>query len=103
MSKNEKNLKKEEIEKKREFILKSFQIFDFIEKNAIDNTEVNTMNTYLKRSLLQFFLQDDNKRETMIPMILELVGCNPQQISTAQRQWKRSKQLFAKTSGWFGL
>ena len=58
------------------------------------------LNAYLKRTLLQFFLQDDSKRDAMIPMILELVGCNEQQITTAQRQWARSRQFFK--TGIFG-
>jgi chromosome segregation ATPase len=62
---------------------------------------IHVMNAYLKRSMLQFFLQDEPKREAMIPMILELVGCNEHQIATAQRQWARSHQFFSR--GLFGL
>ena len=61
-----------------------------------------TMNSYLKRTLLQFFLQDGAKRDEMIPMILELVGCNEQQIATVQRQWARQHQFFSK-GGFFGF
>jgi soluble P-type ATPase len=63
--------------------------------------ETHVMNAYLKRSMLQFFLQDEPKREAMIPMILELVGCNEHQIATAQRQWARSHQFFSR--GLFGF
>jgi hypothetical protein len=63
--------------------------------------EAHVMNAYLKRSMLQFFLQDEPNREAMIPMILELVGCNEHQIATAQRQWARSHQFFSK--GLFGF
>ena len=61
-----------------------------------------TISLYLKRTMLQFFLQYDSKKDELIPMILELVGCNQQQISAAQRQWARSHQLFSRTS-FFGF
>jgi chromosome segregation ATPase len=51
----------------------------------------HVMNAYLKRVMLQFFLQDETKRDSLIPMILKLVGCTDQQIATAQRQWARSR------------
>ncbi|KAH0794689.1 viral A-type inclusion protein [Histomonas meleagridis] len=95
-----------------------FYIDNKIKKNENDENELkkengvnhrnrdaendSTMRMYLRRSMLQFFLQDDAKKEAMIPMILELVGCTQQQIATAQRQWARSHQLFAKTS-FFGF
>jgi hypothetical protein len=58
---------------------------------------------YLKSTLVQFFGRDAGTRDGLIPLILELVGCNEQQIQTAQRHWQRSNQLIHKTTGFFGL
>ena len=66
------------------------------------NKGKGVMDTYLKRTLMQFFLQDEQTRVSLIPMILELVGCTPQQIATAQRQWERTHQI-AKKTGFFGF
>jgi chromosome segregation ATPase len=70
-------------------------------KGAPDEKKIT--DTYLKRVLLQFFLQDDATREELIPLILELVGCTEQHILAAQRQWQRSVHASPKTSGFFGL
>jgi uncharacterized coiled-coil protein SlyX len=56
---------------------------------------------YLKRVLLQFFLQDDATREPLIPLILELVGCTEQHILAAKRQWQRSTHAIPRSSGFF--
>ena len=63
--------------------------------------EVVLVGTYLKSTLIQFFAQDAKSRGDLIPLILELVGCNEQQINAARRQWERSNQLIQKTSGFF--
>lgn len=64
--------------------------------------EVLLVNTYLKSSLIQFFAQDSQGRANLIPLILELVGCNEQQIRAARRQWARSNQFIQK-AGIFGI
>jgi hypothetical protein len=51
------------------------------------------MRVYLKRVLLQFFLQDASKRAPLIPVILNLVGCNEKQISTVQRVWLKRNNV----------
>jgi chromosome segregation ATPase len=61
------------------------------------------LNAYLKSTLIQFFGQDAVNRSALIPLILELVGCTPQQVRAAQRQWERSNHLINKTVGFFGL
>jgi chromosome segregation ATPase len=65
--------------------------------------QVVMINKYLKTTLIQFFGQDAANRSQMVPLILELAGCNRQQIRAAQRQWERSNQLIHKTAGFFGL
>ena len=48
--------------------------------------------------LLQFFLlPDDSTRKSMIPILLELVGCDSNQIELAKRQWENSHQFFHQT------
>ena len=54
--------------------------------------------TYLKRVLLQFFLQNDSKRDQLVPLILELAGCNETQIAAATRQYQRTTQKSANKS-----
>jgi hypothetical protein len=61
------------------------------------------LTAYLKSTLIQFFGRDAGTRDGLIPLILELVGCNERQIRTAQRHWERSNQLIHKTTGFFGL
>jgi chromosome segregation ATPase len=59
---------------------------------------------YLRRVVLQFFSQEmESERETMVPLILELVGCTQEQISVVVRHHSRKQQLIAKTSGLFGF
>jgi len=43
--------------------------------------------SYLKKTILQFFLQDDTEREPLIPVILSIVGCDEKQITMAKRKW----------------
>jgi hypothetical protein len=61
------------------------------------------LNAYLKSTLIQFFGQDAANRSALIPLILELVGCTPQQVQAAQRQWQRSNHLINKTTTFFGF
>jgi hypothetical protein len=56
---------------------------------------------YLKRALLQFFLQGDAKRDHMIPVILQLVGASPDEIRTAQRHWTVSQHWITQTLDMF--
>lgn len=60
-------------------------------------------NAYLRSTLIQFFSQDSVSRASLVPLILELVGCTRQQIRAAKRQWERSNQLIQKTTGFFGF
>lgn len=66
------------------------------EKRARDDS-------YLKGILLQFFSVDlDSERLLMIPIILELVGCNKEQIAVVTQQYERKKNLLSR-NGLFGL
>ena len=56
--------------------------------------------SYLKKSLLQFFLQDEQSQKLMIPIILSLVGCDEDQKQAAVRQWIENRQLINRTHFW---
>jgi hypothetical protein len=48
---------------------------------------------YLRKVLLQFFVQDGKTRDTLVPVILSVVGCDDDQIQGAIHQWTQSNQL----------
>jgi DNA repair exonuclease SbcCD ATPase subunit len=59
---------------------------------------------YLRKVVLQFFSQEmEDERGTMVPLILELVGCTPEQVAVVKRHLQRNEHLIAKTTGLFGL
>jgi chromosome segregation ATPase len=59
---------------------------------------------YLRKVVLQFFsVEMESERATMVPLILELVGCTPEQISVVMRHRSRCQNLIAKTTGFFGF
>lgn len=54
--------------------------------------QVNT--DYLKKVLLQFFLQDDlATRNSLIPVMLGLVQCEDKEIQVAMKKWSDSQQI----------
>ncbi|KAK8893570.1 hypothetical protein M9Y10_021993 [Tritrichomonas musculus] len=49
---------------------------------------------YLKKVLLQFFLQDDlQTRSSLIPVMLRLVQCEDKEIQVAMKKWADSQQI----------
>ena len=48
---------------------------------------------YIRKVLLQFFLQDGSTREALIPVILNLVGCDENMIQKAKRSLAESNQI----------
>lgn len=57
----------------------------------------------LRKTLLQFFLTDEENQENLIPVILEIVGCNKEQIEGAITNYKRHQHLINKAGSFFGL
>ena len=53
-----------------------------------------TLKLYLKRSLLQFFMQDEAKRAGLVPVILEIAGCSESEIQVAQRLWQKRNSFY---------
>ena len=91
--------------------LQSFQIANIKPKNKINRKQRKDImkekrardDSYLKGILLQFFSVDlDSERLLMIPIILELVGCNKEQIAVVTQQYERKKNLLSR-NGLFGL
>jgi hypothetical protein len=59
----------------------------------------------LKKAVLQYFLRDVGNQEHLVPVILELVGCTPEQIRAAVRKVKSNQQMVNRARsvfGWFG-
>ncbi|EAY04115.1 hypothetical protein TVAG_483530 [Trichomonas vaginalis G3] len=48
---------------------------------------------YMRKVLLQFFIQDGSTRESLISIILNLVECDDKLIRQAQRSWRDSNQI----------
>lgn len=57
----------------------------------------------LRKTLLQFFLTDEENQENLIPVILDIVGCNKEQIEGAMTNYKRHQHLINKAGSFFGL
>ena len=67
--------------------------YDASTKGHIDGIHAS----YLKKSLLQFFFADNNKqRESMIPMILDILSCDDNQVQHAMKNWRESQQIINK-------
>lgn len=64
---------------------------------------MNTKMVSLQRTLLQYFLKDEANQDNLIPVILEIVGCNKEQISTVVQKRQLSQQLINRTGGFFGI
>ena len=59
--------------------------------------ESNVQNKYLKKVLLQFFLQDGSTRTALVPVLLSLVECDENLIQQAQRSWAESNQIISRS------
>lgn len=72
-------------EKNKKLILK----IQHLKKSGL---QVNS--DYLKKVLLQFFLQDDlATRNSLIPVMLRLVQCEDKEIQVALKKWSDSQQI----------
>ena len=50
---------------------------------------------YLRKVLLEFFIQDGSTRKQLIPVILNLVQCDEKQVNQAVRYWADSNQIIS--------
>jgi predicted nucleic acid-binding Zn-ribbon protein len=56
---------------------------------------------YIRKVLLEFFLQDGSTREALIPVILNLVECDEKLIQQAKRSWAESTQIISHAFSFF--
>lgn len=70
--------------------------------NKVLNNE-STVIISLRKTLLQFFLTNEENQENLIPVILEIVGCNKEQIEGATTNYRRHQHLINKAGSFFGL
>jgi len=61
-----------------------------------DGSNMEDSLSYLKKILIQFFMQNDCERGSIIPVILRFVGCDEKQILIISKRWKEEKQLVNK-------
>ena len=54
------------------------------------------LKVYLRQVLTEFFIADTSTQVTLIPVILQLLECTPEQIQAAQRSFADGKQIFSK-------
>jgi chromosome segregation ATPase len=59
-------------------------------------TENTVGSAYLKKVCLQFFVQEPSARGSLIPVLLNLVGCSDVEIQIAVRKWNESFQFFPR-------
>jgi chromosome segregation ATPase len=57
---------------------------------------------YIRKVLLQFFIQDGSTREALIPVILNIVECDQKQVNQAMRCWAESNQIITHAFSFFG-
>lgn len=83
--------------------VQSFEIPEMVVPTQQTDNNLDTSNNasfeYIQKLMLHFFNQDDKQRELLVPVILEVLGCDKLQIQKAQKSWKNSN----KSSGfrWF--
>ena len=56
------------------------------------------LKVYLRQVLTEFFIADTSTQVTLIPVILQLLECTPEQIQAAQRSFADGKQIFSKAT-----
>jgi hypothetical protein len=78
-------------------------IFERVLPQAKGENVTEAMLASLKKTVLQYFLTDSTNQENLMPVILELVGCNPEQIQIAVRNFKSNQQFVNRAGGIFSL
>ena len=61
------------------------------DKNKQSITDNMISSTYLQKLLMEFFIQDNETKEKLIPILLNFIGCSKLQIQQAQKSWANSK------------
>ncbi|OHT05981.1 hypothetical protein TRFO_26038 [Tritrichomonas foetus] len=74
-----------------------------LNQRSSQHQETIVFKQYMKKVLMQFFIQDDSKRTELIPVLLQMCGANEHEIQTSKCQWERSLQFISKAAGLFGF
>jgi hypothetical protein len=53
-----------------------------------------------RKLLLQFFLQGSDTRDSLIPTMLQMVGCDEKEIQCARRKWSEERQIISRSGLW---
>jgi hypothetical protein len=61
------------------------------------------LKVYLRGVLLEFLIADASTQMQLIPIVLSLLDCTPEQITAAQRGFAEGKQIIAKAALALGL
>jgi chromosome segregation ATPase len=85
---------KAELQQKCEMLHKELQV-----QTGVADAEI--FPRYIRKVLLQFFLQDGSTREALIPVILSLVKCDEKLIQQAKRSWAESTQIISHAYSFF--
>ena len=108
---NEKYLAlKESTRKDKKLTAQTTLLFEVLTKGKIKKQQnkkgVNTESAIvvsLRKTLLQYFLTELENQESLIPVILEIVGCNKDQIEGAVRNHKINHHIINRAGSFFGL
>ena len=81
-------------------IIPSFQL----QIPEVPNEDADLRFIYIKTSLINFFSKDNNSRRAMIPVLMNFVGCNEEQIRVAVDGWESTHfSLFSSIGRCQGL
>ena len=78
---------------------------EYLSQTSQKNNEgsQNLLKIYLKKVLLEFFVGDASTQLKLIPVILNLLECNQEQILAAQRSYAEGRQIISKAAAVLGL
>ena len=90
-------MKTAELERQKEDLVQKVDTLQKEITEAKAARDSNVHSKYLKKVMLQFFLQDGSTREALVPVLLSLVGCDEKLIQQAQRNWASSNQIISRS------
>jgi hypothetical protein len=70
---------------------------------AQEPPEESLLKVYLRGVLLEFFIADSATQHRLVPVMLQLLDCSPEQIAAAQRGFAEGKQIIAKAAAALGF
>lgn len=85
------------VNKKVKDLPSGIEVYDFRKNNKKQQAEQNFLKGYLKRVVLEFFINDISTQQKLIPVILQLLDCPEEQILAAQRSYVEGHQIISKS------